>query len=126
MSVAIKKLEGVESVKVSLNEGFADIKLKPGNKVTVEQVREVVRRNGFTPKDAQVEVAGKVIERGGKPALEVTGTEAVYALVPSPRHETPDLAKQTAGREVVVNGRIPETAKATAPLILEVHSVTSN
>ena len=41
VSVALEKIEGVELVKVSLNEGIADIKLKLGNKVTVEQIVQV-------------------------------------------------------------------------------------
>jgi copper chaperone CopZ len=66
VSVAVKKVNGVQDVKVSLNEGSADIKLKDGNKVGVEQIRDIIRKNGFTPKDAEVKVAGKVIERNGK------------------------------------------------------------
>ena len=68
MSVALKKVNGVQDVKVSLNEGSAVIKLKDGNKVDVEQIREIIRKNGFTPKGAEVKVAGKVVERDGKPA----------------------------------------------------------
>jgi copper chaperone CopZ len=125
VSVAIKKLEGVQSVNVSLNEGYADIKLKPTNKVTVEKVREVVRTNGFTPKDTQLRVAGKVVERGGKPALEVTGTDVVYLLTPAAKGG-PELKADAAGKKVIVSGRVPESSKVNlnAPLSLEVLSLT--
>jgi copper chaperone CopZ len=123
VSVAIKKIEGVSSVQVSLNEGVADIVLKPRNKVTVEAVREVVRRNGFTPKDAQVQVAGQVVERGGKPALEVSEADVVYPLLPVAAG--PGLPKDATGKKVTVAGRIPEPGKQkdAEPLVLEVGSI---
>ena len=119
MSVAIKKVEGVESVNVSLNEGFADIKLRDGNKVTVELVREVIRKNGFTPKESTVKVRGKVIERNGKPALEVGGPNGVLLLTGN----VGELSK-AAGKEVVVSGVIPETAAKNEPETIDVKTVS--
>jgi copper chaperone CopZ len=120
VSVAIKKVEGVESVDVSLNEGFADIKLRDGNKVTVEQMREVIRKNGFTPKESMVKVRGKVIERNGKPALEVGGQNGVLLLTGN----VAELAKN-AGKEVVVSGVIPDTAAKNEPETIDVKSVSA-
>jgi len=51
---SLKKIGGVEDVKVSLNDGKAIISLKPGNTVTLEQIQDIVRKNGFTPKEANV------------------------------------------------------------------------
>jgi copper chaperone CopZ len=78
--VAVRKLEGVESVDVSLERGAATIALRPGNRITLPQLRQIIRNNGFTAKDATVTVIGTVIERGGKPALSVTGTDVVWLL----------------------------------------------
>lgn len=80
MRVAVRKLEGVESVDVSLERGAATIALRPGNRITLPQLRQIIRNNGFTAKDATVTVIGTVIERGGKPALSVTGTDVVWLL----------------------------------------------
>ena len=52
MRVAVRKLDGVRSVTVSLNDGYADILLASQNTVTVERIREAIRRNGFTPREA--------------------------------------------------------------------------
>ncbi len=120
MSVAIKRVEGVESVDVSLNEGFADIKLRDGNKVTVDQVREIIRKNGFTPKESTVRVRGKVIERNGKPTLEVGGQNGVLLLTGN----VAELAKK-AGKEVVVSGVIPDTAAKNEPETIDVKSVSA-
>ncbi len=121
MSVAIKKVEGVESVDVSLNEGFADIKLRDGNQVTVDQVREIIRKNGFTPKESTVKVRGKVIERNGKPALEVGGQNGVLLLTGN----VAELSKK-AGKEVVVSGVIPDTAAKNEPETIDVKTVSGS
>jgi len=113
VSVAIRKVEGVESVKVSLNEGYADIKLKPGSKVSVEQIRAVVRDNGFTPKGADVQVMGELTERGGKPALAVSGLDLVYLLdaLPESTERFSDLVNTARGKKVMVSGHLQETVK---------------
>ena len=71
MSVAIKKLDGVESVDVSLERATADIRLKPGNAITLPQLRRVIRQSGYPTKDAQIEARGAIVERNGKPALDL-------------------------------------------------------
>lgn len=71
MSVAIEKLEGVESVNVSLAKATADIRLDAGNAITLPQLRRIIREAGYPTKDAQVEARGAVVERNGKPALDL-------------------------------------------------------
>jgi copper chaperone CopZ len=119
VSVAIKKVSGVEDVKVSLNEGSAVIKLRDGNKVDVEQIRDIIRKNGFTPKDAEVKVAGKVVERNGKPALAVNGPDVVYLL-----EGNVASLKEMTGKQIVLAGQVPETADKNAPPKLVVKEVT--
>ena len=71
MSVAIKKLDGVESIDVSLEKASADIKLKPDNKLTLAQIRRTIRSNGYPTKDAQIDAKGKFVERDGKPVFDL-------------------------------------------------------
>jgi hypothetical protein len=82
--VAVQKIPGVESVNVSLERAIAEIRLRPGNSVTLSHLRSIVKNNGFTARDASVVVVGALIERGGKPALEVTGTQTVLLIDPDP------------------------------------------
>lgn len=122
----MKKVAGVESVEVSLNKGEALLRLKPGNSVTVEKVRQVVLDNGFTPKGADAEIAGKIIERGGKPALSVTGLDLVYLLAEhrQARGKANELWKKAREKDVVVKGHLaPTTTKGRAeePRVLEVY-----
>jgi copper chaperone CopZ len=83
--VAIRKLPGVEAVDVSLERALADIRLRPGNTVTLPQLRQIIKNNGFTAKDATITVVGTIIERGGQPAINVTGTDIVMRLVADAR-----------------------------------------
>jgi copper chaperone CopZ len=71
VSVAIKKLDGVESVDVSLEKAAADIRLKPGNAVTLPQLRRIIRQAGYPTRDAQVDARGTILERNGKLTLDL-------------------------------------------------------
>lgn len=129
MSAAIRKIEGIAGVDVSLSGKFADVTLKAGNRVDPERIRQAIRESGFSPKEADVKVAGRIVERGGKLALEVSGLDdVVYLLVEHP--EAKDKlaeAHKAAGKAVVVTGHLLETAiapKPDAPRTLEIRHVT--
>ena len=64
MSVALKKLDGVESVEVSLEKASAEIRLRAENRVTLERIRQVIRTSGYPTRDADVTARGKVVEQG--------------------------------------------------------------
>jgi copper chaperone CopZ len=104
----MNRIDGVASVDVSLNEGTVLLKLKPANRVTVDQIREVIRNNGFTPKATQVEAAGRLIERNGKPALDVTVLHLVLLLDDPDRKLEPITTK-----DVVITGKLPASDAAS-------------
>jgi len=84
VSVAIKKLDGVESVEVSLEKATADIRLKSGNTITLPQLRRLIRQAGYPTKDAHVEARGTFVERSGKPTLDLqNGSFLELAIKPS-------------------------------------------
>ena len=78
----LQKLDGVRSVDLSLERAMADIRLKPGNSVTLAQLARIVRINGFNPKEATVMTLGEVRLIGGQITLDVTGTSAALPVVP--------------------------------------------
>lgn len=104
MRVALQKLPGVEAVDVSLEEGLATVRLEPDNRLSDERIRETIRSHGFTPRDAEVRVAGRVVDHGGRPALALPGQDRMYALVtPSGDPVSPG----EVGAEVELEGRLP-------------------
>ncbi len=126
MRVAVRKLEGIESVTVSLERASAAIALRPGNRITLPQLRQIIKNNGFTAKEATVTVAGTVIERGGKPALSVTGTDIVWLLAPRAANDAAFAdaterakAHQTGPIEAVGTVAAPADAGQPEVLVLE-------
>ncbi|MBI4485275.1 MAG: hypothetical protein HY655_04625 [Acidobacteria bacterium] len=80
----MEKLPGVESAKVSLNEGRAVIQLRPGNTVTIAQVHQSVERNGFTPQQAAISGEAEVVGKGDKLQLRISGAGDTYDLATTP------------------------------------------
>ena len=55
----MRKVEGVESVRVSLNDGLTILDLKPANAVTIARLRQIIKNNGFVSKEANVIAHGE-------------------------------------------------------------------
>lgn len=66
----LKGLSGVEQVKVSLNDGYAEVHLGEESQATLAEIHDVIRKNGFTPQDANVQVSGTVVESNGQFVLK--------------------------------------------------------
>ena len=71
--VAVQKVEGVESVELSLERAQADIRLQQGNRVPLDRFRQIVKGIGLEPKEATVTATGTIRETGGRLSFEVSG-----------------------------------------------------
>ena len=88
------KLPGVESAEVSLDKASADIRLKADNRVTMPQLRELLKKNGYPTGDAQIEARGRIVDSAGKlifdllngstMAVVANATSAVARTAPQP------------------------------------------
>lgn len=65
------KLPGVESAAVSLEKASADITLKADNRITMPQLRELLRKNGYPTRDARIEARGRIVDRAGARVLDL-------------------------------------------------------
>ena len=74
----LKKLPGITQVVVSLNDGIASIEIAPDSPVTLVQIHDVLVDGGFTPKQAEVTVEGRIAKEGDRLVL-VSGSSK-YAL----------------------------------------------
>lgn len=70
----LKKMEGLQNVRVSLNDGKAYLELSENNILSLRQIQDEVKKNGFSAKNAEVVIEGKLINKNGGFELE-TGTE---------------------------------------------------
>ncbi len=115
----MKKIQGVELVKVSLNQGRATIVFKPGNSVRLEQIRKAVTEQGFTPKEARVKAVGDLtVASNGHLQLRVSGSNEVFLVMETPHTDW----RKNAGNNVLVSGMIsaPATDKSGMIQITEV------
>ncbi|WP_373056672.1 heavy-metal-associated domain-containing protein [Zunongwangia sp. H14] len=56
----LKKMDGVKNVQVSLNEGKAHLELSENNHLSLDQIQDEVRKNGFSAKKAEVLLKGRL------------------------------------------------------------------
>jgi hypothetical protein len=103
--VALEKVDGIESVSVTLKRGVAHITLAKGNTVTMAQLRRIIKEAGYTSRDATVTAVGTVRAGGSGLTLTVAGTREVFDV----SGEGQSLADVERGvdRLVEVSGIIP-------------------
>jgi copper chaperone CopZ len=100
----LKGLSGVEQVTVSLNDGYAEVHLSDDGQATLAEIREIIRKNGFTPKDADVRVSGKVVQSNDGQFLLKTDVET-FELNVNDQTILSHLA--AADSSVIVSGSVP-------------------
>ncbi len=121
--VALKGVNGVGSVDVSLNKGLATVTLKPGNTVTIEQLQHAITKNGFTTKQSTVVVTGTLLSDDHKETLRVSGSNELFDLVPENQQANTSNMKRLSGRTVTVEGIIPETSKGKKPDTIDFRTI---
>lgn len=107
MRVAVEDLPGVIGAEVSLEDGLVVIDLEPENYVAIADVRKAIRDQGFSPRAADVRVAGRLEARGDGLALRVPGPGSVYAVT-APEEMIARLRAEI-GEEIVLSGTVPRT-----------------
>jgi len=86
----MQKLDGVEAVHVSLQDGLTVLDLKPGNHVTLETLRRVIKNNGFVSKEVHVKAGGEPTTIDGTRAFAVSGTSE-RLVIAAPLQRAGDL-----------------------------------
>lgn len=102
----------MDKVKANLKEANADIQLKNGQPLEVEQLRKAVVDAGFTPTWIRFEAVGRFTTRDGSPAFKVEGTEQIIPLVSDEKLEE---LKKTAGKNgnsILILALIPKDKEA--------------
>jgi hypothetical protein len=115
--VAVLKLEGVESVEVSLRAARADVRLRRGNRLSLEQFRQLVKNNGFALKEIAATLHGAAREESGKLAIAVTGTGDVLFVAadgkePAVRKQLGDMVAAKKADSLEVVGVVTTTSDA--------------
>ena len=80
----LQKLDGIEKVKVSLNEGKAFLNLAADNSLTLQKIHEEVENNGFSPRDAEVTLKGTVVKKNKQISIKVNQESFLVSLKSEP------------------------------------------
>jgi copper chaperone CopZ len=120
--VALKAVNGVESVDISLNKGLATVELKDGNTVTMKQLQAAIDRNGYSTKQSSVTAIGQLSFNDNRWILRVSGSNEEFALTPD-GHAKP-LDNNLSGKVVTVVGTMPELPKGKGQTELSFQSVS--
>ncbi|MFQ5846938.1 MAG: hypothetical protein ACE5IQ_04595 [Candidatus Methylomirabilales bacterium] len=99
-------------MKASLKKARADIQLKEGQPLKVEELRKAVVDSGFTPTWIRFEAVGQLTTRDGSPAFKVKGTDQVIPLVSDEKLEALKKAAGQEGESIFIVGQIPEGEEA--------------
>lgn len=59
--LAMREVDGVRSVAVSLQDGLTILELREGNTVTLAQLRTLLKNNGLVSRDANVVARGSLV-----------------------------------------------------------------
>lgn len=108
-------------MNVSLEKGLAMVTLKPGNTTTLKQLQDAIAKNGFTMKQSEATVMGKLVSNAGKLQLQVNGSNDVLQLIPSAEGGVD--AASMADKIVKITGQILEAAKGKLPDTLRYKSI---
>ena len=120
----MKKLDGVESVSVSLNDGRVLIRFAPDNSVTIAELRRAIRNQGFSPKEATLTVSARIEMRGGGLVAIVPGSGVTYAVTAGP--DVRERLSGAAGSTVVLEGEVPIDVDDVTPARIEVDRVAGD
>jgi len=107
-----KKMKAVETATFRMEDSMVVLQLKPGNTLPLEDVRDAVKRIGYTPKEAKVTVRGEARREGGKWLFRVAGSGAEYQLDVS--EGIVEQVRRSAGAMAMIEGSI--AADRGAPL----------
>lgn len=83
---ALKKFAAVQKAEVSLNRGIASMEMKPGNRIKVTELWDVVTRNGFTTKETKALLRGEILD-GAKIRIPESGE--IFSIVGTPPSSLP-------------------------------------
>jgi hypothetical protein len=77
----MRKIPGVKTVRVSLNDGLTVLDLDAGNTVTLGQLRTVLKNSGVMSREARLEARGVVAAKEQELVFTLAGTGEAFAIV---------------------------------------------
>jgi len=96
----LERMRGVESAAMDAKAGLVLVKLKAGNKLPLEDLRDKLKQAGYTPGDAKISAVGTMVLEEGKWRFRPSGVNRGYSV------ELAAALKPVADQAVEVEGTI--------------------
>ncbi|MEP1305396.1 MAG: heavy metal-associated domain-containing protein [Balneola sp.] len=77
----IKKMDGIQSASVSLNNGLLSAVLNKENKLTLEEIRNAIENSGFKAQSANIVVQGNLTKGEGKSFILKVSSGEEFLLI---------------------------------------------
>jgi len=123
VKLKLRRIRGVLAATFKGSEGVASMQLAPANKVTVDQVRDVLKGIGFTPENARVEAHGELSSEEGHWLLKLSGSGELLELRLPAHPGILNQVRQRTGTNVVIDGDVIARKAPSDPEILTVAAV---
>ena len=113
----LRQVDNVASLEIQVSEGRAVLNPKPGTSLDLAAVEEAVRDGGFTPRSLTLTARGRLNERQGTPALELSNG---IILLLAEGGQTDALQESGNGSVVRVEGQAVQEQADGRPYTLTV------
>ena len=77
----MNRIPGVQTVEVSLKSATTTIELADGNTLTLDRLREIIKKNGFQPGQARITATGRLTSDAGQLRIDLAPAKLVLTLV---------------------------------------------
>ena len=99
----LKKMDGLQEVRVSLNDGKAYLGLAEKNDLTLRSIQEEVKKNGFSAKKAEVVLMGNATKEDGQWYIETDNERFAVS-----QDTSIELVQKLAGGRTTLSGMVQD------------------
>ncbi len=112
----IKKMDGVKSASVSLNDGQLTASFTDDNTLTLKEIRSAIKNSGFDPKSATIKVRGKLFKPDNSTFILKTNSREEFFLVDEEKNHK--LMNFKNNETILVSGKTEISEEVGIKLIL--------
>ncbi|MBO1223189.1 MAG: heavy-metal-associated domain-containing protein [Candidatus Scalindua sediminis] len=119
----LKRIEAVEDLKILVNAGLAEFKIKEGKSIDVDEIKKAVKDSGFTPRDIVVTIKGRIEEADGQMTLRVDNVSDIFILKDNKMLKDIITSEKAQDKIVTVTGLVQEErikGHGIHPYVLEI------
>lgn len=99
----MERIKAIDRLDIHLKKGIACFTLKENSLLNIKEIKDAVKKTGFSVRNIKLKVIGEIVTYGEFPALKASGTGQVFVL--------DDLKGKQPGSIVMIEGNVHEHAQ---------------